>query len=525
MHATFLALLTVCAASGSCEAPNVAQDAAAFALAYGYPLLAFEKFARPQIQTSGVNQIRHARALSTAANTSVVTPNVDTLYSTAILDLSHDAVSIEPGKKITQGQESFDIPSDQFVLFSFYDPFGDNFANAGTGHPNNGKSWVVRQKPANVSSYGIQSSGQGQYFVNSPSAYTILLIRWLVNATNLDLVHTLQDQILVTNTSQAAGNQYPWLSSIQGVDKSKSPAANVLDLLAQYAPASNPTIASDTDTVRQKLRAAGVLSGNTTSVTLQSGVNIDKANQTALAAATSATLHATESVGNGWGTIQLNKTGNFGTDYNLRASIAAAGYLMLTAPDAIYPTWRNASDKSNSSSNIILSQGEALLYTFSAKPPLAQTGFWSLTLYNSDNFLVANERNAYGVGDRSNLTYADGTLVYGNASPSGEQKQFQVLIQPASVAPPTNWTANWLPAPEAGLGFHVVLRWYGAEGKLLSGGYEYPRVTRVEAVTKQTNGTNGGGSRSGAGTSGADRLSMNSLSLLLGIALFLAYRL
>lgn len=523
MHASLLALLAVYAASGSCEAPTAAQDATAFALTYGYPLLAFEKFARPQIQTSGINQIRHARALSTAANISVVTPNVDTLYSTAILDLSHAAVSIEPGKKITQGQASLDIPSDQFVLFSFYDPFGDNFANAGTGHPDNGKSWVVRQKPANVSSYGIQSSGQGQAIVNSPSAYTILLIRWLVNATNLDLVHTLQDQILVTNTSQAAGNQYPWLSSIQGVDKSKSPAVNVLELLAQYAPASNPTITSDADTVRQKLRAAGVVSSNTTSFTLQPGVSLDKANQTALAAATSATLNATESLGNGWGTIQTNKTGNFGTDYNLRTSIAAGGYLMLTAPDAIYPTWRNASDKSNSSSNIILSQGEALLYTFSAKPPLAQTGFWSLTLYDSDNFLVANERNVYGVGDRSNLTYADGTPVYGNTSQTGEQEQFQVLIQPSNVAPPANWTANWLPAPEAGLGFHVVLRWYGAQGKLLSGGYEYPRVTRVEAVTRQTNGTNGGGSRPGAGTSGADAPSMNRLPLLLAIALFLGY--
>lgn len=523
MRATLLAVLGVFAASASGQAPSTAQDATAFALAYGYPLLAFEKFARPQIQTSGVNQIRHARALSTAANTSVVTPNVDTLYSTAILDLSHTAVSVEPGKRITQGQVSLDIPSDQFVLFSFYDPFGDNFANAGTGHPHSGKAWVVRQKPANVSSYGIQVDEQGQAFVNSPSVYTILLIRWLVNATNLNLVHTLQDQLLVTNTSQVAEKQYPWLSSIQGVDKAKSPAVNALNLLAQYAPASNPTIASDADTVRQKLRAAGVLSGNTTSATLQPGVDIDKANQTALAAAVSAVAHATESVGNGWGTIQPNKTGNFGTDYSLRASIAASGYLMLTAPDAIYPTWRNTSDKSNSSSNIVLSQGEALLYTFSAKPPLAQTGFWSLTLYDSDNFLVANERNVYGVGDRSNLTYADGTRVYGNASQEAEGKEFQVLIQPANLAPLANWTANWLPGPAAGLGFHVVLRWYGAEGKLLNGGYEYPRVTRVKAITKQANRTVGQGSSGGAGTSGANSLSMHSQSLLLGIALCLGY--
>jgi len=38
-------------------------------------------------------------------------------------------------------------------------------------------------------------------------------------------------------------------------------------------------------------------------------------------------------------------------------------------------------------------------------------------------------------------------MVYGaNAMPG----PFQVLLQPADVTPPANWTNNWLPAPNGG---------------------------------------------------------------------------
>jgi len=55
---------------------ETAQNATAFALLYGYPLLAFEKLAPALVDSIGVNQINHARALRTAADTEVVKPNV-----------------------------------------------------------------------------------------------------------------------------------------------------------------------------------------------------------------------------------------------------------------------------------------------------------------------------------------------------------------------------------------------------------------------------------------------------------------
>ncbi|KAI6945382.1 hypothetical protein KC355_g15263, partial [Hortaea werneckii] len=69
-----------------------AQDGTAFALEYGYPLLGFERLAQPLIQSVGVNNIFHRREPPNADFRDVVRPNVDTIYSTAIYDLSHNDV-------------------------------------------------------------------------------------------------------------------------------------------------------------------------------------------------------------------------------------------------------------------------------------------------------------------------------------------------------------------------------------------------------------------------------------------------
>jgi hypothetical protein len=100
-----------------------------------------------------------------------------------------------------------------------------------------------------------------------------------------------------------------------------------------------------------------------------------------------------------------------------------------------------------------LAANESYIMTFSGKPPV--TGFWSLTAYDSTNYLVPNDLNRYALGDRSNLTYPDGTLLYADVDSDGA---FSILIQPADVVPSSNWTNNWLPAPVGGGDFTVDCR-------------------------------------------------------------------
>ncbi|MCJ1388431.1 hypothetical protein MMC18_001278 [Xylographa bjoerkii] len=66
---------------------------------------------------------------------------------------------------------------------------------------------------------------------------------------------------------------------------------------------------------------------------------------------------------------------------------------------------------------------EAYLFTFSGKPPGADDGFWSVTMYDNEGFLVENTENTYAVGDRSNITLLSGDLIYGSGT---EDATFQV---------------------------------------------------------------------------------------------------
>lgn len=106
----------------STVAATSANNATSFALTYGYPLLAFEKLAVSLASAVGVDTFNYGRQLQTAEGREVVRPNADTLYSTSMFDLSRqDPVLTTPA-----------VPGSQFALFSFYDVYGNNFADFGT---------------------------------------------------------------------------------------------------------------------------------------------------------------------------------------------------------------------------------------------------------------------------------------------------------------------------------------------------------------------------------------------------------
>lgn len=59
-------------------------------------------------------------------------------------------------------------------------------------------------------------------------------------------------------------------------------------------------------------------------------------------------------------------------------------------------------------------------------------------MYNNANYLIPNPLDVYALGDRSNLAYPDGQQVY----QTNRSNPFYILIQPANVPPPANWTNN-----------------------------------------------------------------------------------
>jgi hypothetical protein len=160
---------------------------------------------------------------------------------------------------------------------------------------------------------------------------------------------------------------------------------------------------------------------------------------------------------NGW--FYTTKTGVYGNDYLMRAFISAFGLGANRPQDAIYPMSRMDSD------------GEAYdgAHKYVMRFPKGQLppaeGFWSLTLYDSRFFFVANPINRYSISARQKLqANSDGSV--------------DLYIQKDSPGPEKE--ANWLPAPEGK--FQLMLRLYWPSEhrpSIINGSWKIPAVKKV----------------------------------------------
>ena len=148
------------------------------------------------------------------------------------------------------------------------------------------------------------------------------------------------------------------------------------------------------------------------------------------------------------------QTGDYGTNYALRAGIALYGFGANAPADAVY-----ASTSADGNGAALNGSNSYTIHFASGQLPPAR-GFWSLTLYDPNGFFVPNSINRYDVGSETGLTLnADGSL--------------DILLQPNA---PTGSTSNWLPTP-AGEAFNLNLRIYWPEQVVLDGKYVIPAVT------------------------------------------------
>lgn len=63
-------------------------------LQYGYPLVQYAATVSPVLAFTGSNAVRHGRDLAAPDDVSLVRPDVDTLCSSVVVDLSHNDVSL-----------------------------------------------------------------------------------------------------------------------------------------------------------------------------------------------------------------------------------------------------------------------------------------------------------------------------------------------------------------------------------------------------------------------------------------------
>jgi hypothetical protein len=175
--------------------------------------------------------------------------------------------------------------------------------------------------------------------------------------------------------------------------------------------------------------------------------------QSAIAAAAGASRKAT----NNW--LVMRFAGSYDTQYRERAATA---WILLGAnlpEDTIYSqTWSDAD-------GLPLTGTSRYRIHFGPNATPPARGFWSVTLYNEQQFLVNNSINRYSLGDRSPLRYnADGSL--------------DIYIQQESPGPERE--SNWLPAPPGR--FNLFLRQYWPTDDVLTGAWIPPAVQRVQDI-------------------------------------------
>ena len=145
--------------------------------------------------------------------------------------------------------------------------------------------------------------------------------------------------------------------------------------------------------------------------------------------------------------------GDFNTEYAYRALVALAGLGANTVEVALYPKIEQDAD-----GNTLTGEKSYILH-FESYPQVLEGGFWSVTAYGDDDFLIDNPINRYCINDRSGLQANDDGCV-------------DVIL---SEDAPQN-TLNWLPVGAGG--FHLFMRIYTPDMEALET-WMAPTITEI----------------------------------------------
>ena len=421
---------------------------AASAYLYGYPLVIMEETRKGTVETSPANRLIHGVNFPNHNFRLVVRPNVDTLYSTAWLDLA-------------RGPQILSMPAtgERYYVLPFMDAWTNVFESRGTSVTGNGAQEIAIVGPDfdGELPLGIDS------VVKSPTNMVWLIGRIQTNSVE-DVVNVAEIQAKMALTpmkSWQAGERSYGVKRNLKQNKTADPMSIVDNLDAQTFFSrlnklmdKQPPLAADTPELA-KFSHLNISPGKDFQL-----ANLGLIQRWAVEKSIPLTIEkilqavsAKEANKQGWNV--RHDLGIYGTNYRLRTVIARFGLGALPAMEASYPSTSidSTGQPYDGSNNYVLH------FDAGETPPVH--AFWSLSMYDSAGYFVENVINRYAIGDRSNLQFnQDGSL--------------DLYIQ---HQPPERGTSNWLPAP-AGK-FNLLLRLYMVEQAFLNSEWTLPAVHKV----------------------------------------------
>ena len=400
-----------------------------------------------------MNTFANLAAFPPADMKAVVRPNFDTLYSSAWLDMTKEPMIVSVPE--THGR---------YYLLPMLDMWTDVFASPG---------W--RTTGTQAGDYVVAPPGwsgslpAGVVRIDAPTPYV-----WIIGRTktdgpgDYDAVHKIQSGFSITPLSRWGKAAEPVVGTVDpNVDMNTPPKVTVDTMPAGkfFAYAAEilklqPPHVTDQPILAQ-MRRIGMERGKSFDVdkvdpAIKAGLETAPADAQALMQWKVATLAR---VANGW-SMNTDTMGVYGNYYLKRAIVAQVGLGANLPEDAIYPL--NLADETGKP----LDGGSAYTLHFEkgATPPV--NAFWSITLYDSDGFQVANSLNRFAVSSWMPFKYGqDGSLdlYFQNASPGADKE------------------ANWLPAPK--WPFNLTMRLYAPKSDALTGKWNPPPVMKAAQST------------------------------------------
>ena len=428
------------------------------AYVYGYPLVTIEmtrrvitNVAQPEGLRAPMGQIIKARQYPNASFRDVTAPNADTLYTTAFFDVGKEpwVLSIPDMK-------------DRYALFPMLDGWTTVFQVPGkrtTGtaaqtYAITGPGWSG-SLPAGVKEY------------SSPTSLVWLLGRIYCTGTPGDYaeVHALQDEMKLVPLSSYGkpytpppGTVDPSIDMKTGVHDqvNRIDAVEFFTLLAQLMKA-NPPAAADAPELA-KFAKIGLVAGQDFDASKLRADFVKRIPQVGFdRIMLQFKINREVRDVNGWN--YTLKTGVYGTDYLMRALVTAIGLGANRPRDAVYPTsLKDASDSAYDGAN------KYVIHFDKGQTPPAE-GFWSITMYDTSYFFVANPINRYSISPRQDL----------KSNPDGS---VDLYIQHNS--PGADKESNWLPAPAGKFILMMRLYWPDeSDPSILDGSWKIRPVKKV----------------------------------------------
>jgi hypothetical protein len=427
--------------------PPEAEAIATLGYIYGYPLVLMD--VTRATTPAAANRFVHRTEFPDDKFTDVVTPNVDTLYSMAWLDLTKEPMVLS-------------VPDlgRRYYTMELLDAWSNVIAAPGTRTTGNGKGAFAIIGPDWAAE--LPSTLEA---IQSPTNMVWLIGRtYTAGKSDYDAVRAIQRQYRLTPL-RVFGKASAPAASVPSPARpdTEPPVAQVEKLsagafFARLARLMNGNPPSDSDEpLLRRLAQIGVAPGAPFDLA-QLPASIADAVEGGVAAARArirgAGLEAMGKPVNGW-RVRLD-LGRYGTSYEQRAVIALMGLGANLPEDAVYP----ATDVDAAGQPLSGENRYRIRFAPGELPPVK--AFWSVTIYNEHHFLVANPLGRYALGDRDPVrAEPDGTLDF--------------YIQHDDPGPDKR--ANWLPAPADG--FNLVMRLYFPKAAVLDGRWRPPPVERV----------------------------------------------